>query len=194
VARQKEFDRDAALERALAVFWARGYEATSIQDLVDATGVQRQSLYDTFGDKHGLYMAALRRYSEDVAGQLAALARPAARPLRLLRDFFLASVDDCTGPGRGCMLMQATAERVPADAAVDAVARAGLADLEAAFVALLGHARAAGAVPAKLDARATARSLVALLWGLRTVGRANRDRAWLQGVVDHGLAALVPKR
>src|SRR5450432_4342837 len=63
MARIKEFDPDVALERALDVFWEKGYEATSIADLVSATGVQRQSIYDTFGDKHRLFRAALDRYA-----------------------------------------------------------------------------------------------------------------------------------
>ena len=58
MARQREFDREEVLDRALEAFWARGYEATSIQELVDCMGLQRGSLYNTFGDKHGLFVAA----------------------------------------------------------------------------------------------------------------------------------------
>src|SRR5438034_827557 len=64
MARQKEFDRDEALQGAMEVFWSRGFEAASIQDLVGRMGINRQSLYDTFGDKHALYLEALDRYHE----------------------------------------------------------------------------------------------------------------------------------
>jgi TetR/AcrR family transcriptional repressor of nem operon len=64
MARHKEFDRDAVLHKAMEVFWSRGYGATSIQDLVKHMGINRQSLYDTFGDKHALYLQALDRYGE----------------------------------------------------------------------------------------------------------------------------------
>src|ERR1700730_2144482 len=64
MARQKEFDRDEVLHKAMEVFWSRGYEASSIQDLVKRMGINRQSLYDTFGDKHTLYLQALDRYRE----------------------------------------------------------------------------------------------------------------------------------
>ena len=70
MARPKEFDRDEALERALNLFREKGYEATSVGELVNAMGVQRQSLYDTFGDKHGLFRAALERYSQMRVEQL----------------------------------------------------------------------------------------------------------------------------
>src|SRR2546421_11571470 len=63
-ARHKEFDRDETLQKAMEVFWSRGYEAASIEDLVKHMGINRQSLYDTFGDKHRLYLLALDRYRE----------------------------------------------------------------------------------------------------------------------------------
>ena len=62
MARHKEFDRDEALQRAMEVFWSRGYEAASVGELVKQMGINRQSLYDTFGDKHALYLQALDRY------------------------------------------------------------------------------------------------------------------------------------
>jgi len=62
--RTKQFNRQAALEDAMKVFWAKGFHGTSMQDLVDELGVNRQSLYDTFGGKHELFEAALERYRE----------------------------------------------------------------------------------------------------------------------------------
>ena len=64
MARPKQFDRDEALERAMAVFWRRGYEGTSVRDLVEHMGINRGSLYDTFGDKRTLFLAAVDRYLE----------------------------------------------------------------------------------------------------------------------------------
>ena len=64
MARQKEFDRDEVLHKAMEVFWMRGYEGTSIQDLVKYMGINRQSIYDTFGDKHTLFLQSLDRYRE----------------------------------------------------------------------------------------------------------------------------------
>jgi TetR/AcrR family transcriptional repressor of nem operon len=68
MARPKAFHRDEALDRALAVFWRKGYEATSVADLVKALGVNRASLYTTFRDKHALFLAAFDRYDEREIG------------------------------------------------------------------------------------------------------------------------------
>jgi TetR/AcrR family transcriptional regulator, transcriptional repressor for nem operon len=79
--RPKEFDRDVAVERAMSVFWSKGYAATSTDDLLQAMQIGRQSMYDTFGDKRRLYVEALERYQlESVAGHIKRL-RSAASPL-----------------------------------------------------------------------------------------------------------------
>ena len=77
MARPKEFNREEVLDRAIATFWCRGYEATSVQDLLDEMGINRGSLYDTFGDKHTLFLAAIDRYYDRaLAGTVASLEAP----------------------------------------------------------------------------------------------------------------------
>ena len=74
--RTKDFEPDEVADAAMQVFWRRGYAATSVQDLVDGTGLGRGSLYNAFGSKQGLYEAALRRYHALTAANLDLLARP----------------------------------------------------------------------------------------------------------------------
>jgi TetR/AcrR family transcriptional repressor of nem operon len=89
MARPKEFDKDEALQKAMNVFWCRGFEATSMQDVVDAMGIKRQSLYDTFGGKHQLYLAALDRYrAEQDAKLLALLGTPGPVKEKLRKLFY----------------------------------------------------------------------------------------------------------
>ena len=73
MARPKEFERDVVLDRAMQVFWSSGYEATSIQHLVDRMGIQRGSLYATFGDKRALFFAAIDHYDRVVTAKLLAV-------------------------------------------------------------------------------------------------------------------------
>ncbi len=82
MARPREFDRDQVVDRAVEVFWRQGFEATSIQDLVEATGLNRGSLYNTFGDKAGLFEAALERYMAGAPTQPVVAAADTGPPRR----------------------------------------------------------------------------------------------------------------
>src|SRR5690349_15255285 len=123
----------------MEVFWERGYEATSIGDLVERLGVGRQSLYDTFGDKHALYVAALDRYTQQHGGgsSLPSLAGPA--PVRrALRDALQCAIDGALdGNGRTCMLIDAVAERCPGDEDVQRQFCRSVRGLEEALTARL---------------------------------------------------------
>src|ERR1043165_9157841 len=112
MARHKEFDRDEALRRAMEVFWSRGYEATSVGDLVEHMGINRQSLYDTFGDKHSLYLAALDRYREVEGRKMFELLDAPGPVKRALRRLFASVVECAVGGGerRGCFVGNATSE------------------------------------------------------------------------------------
>src|SRR5207237_6339181 len=88
MARQKEFDRDEVLHKAMEVFWARGYEGSSIQDLVKHMGINRQSIYDTFGDKHTLFLEALDLYRDIQSRKVfEVLERPGSMKKNLRRLF-----------------------------------------------------------------------------------------------------------
>src|SRR6185369_6883576 len=86
VARVKEFDRDGALDKAMCVFWTKGYEATSLGDLLSAMGIARQSLYDTFGDKRALFGEALARYQQSRGDSLRAVLDGAPSVRRAIRE------------------------------------------------------------------------------------------------------------
>ena len=104
MARTREFDREEALDRAMHVFWDKGYEATSLSDLLDAMGIARQSLYDTFGDKHALFLEALDRYETHRLGQLQSCLETAPSVTRAFRDMFEGLVDESESvKRRGCM-------------------------------------------------------------------------------------------
>src|SRR5260370_26426750 len=102
--RPKEFDRDAAVERAMSVFWSKGYAATSTDDLLQAMQIGRQSMYDTFGDKRRLYVEALKRdQQESVAGHIKRL-RSLASPLAGIEALVVGVVSsDRTTREKGCM-------------------------------------------------------------------------------------------
>lgn len=190
MARPREFDRDEVLEQALQLFWSRGYEVTSMADLVEHLGVGRQSLYDTFGDKRNLYLQALDRY-KDVHGLPMPLLD--GRPLRVGLRLLLTSVVDWlfdVTDGRGCMLVHAMSERGGDDDEIRTRFCANSAALIATLEARLRQARVDGELGPHHDPRALARYLSNTLNGLQLSARAGLDRAALLQIVDVSLMAL----
>lgn len=185
--RPREFDVDAALDRALAVMWAKGYESASLDDLCDATGLGRSSLYAAFGDKRALYLKALARYEDGSAARIAAAfdGGPAREGLRRFLDGLIDSIVE--GPGRrGCFIGNCAAELARLDRAAAARVRASLERIEAAFRQALEKQR----VP---DAGAVARFLTAAVQGLRLVGKTNPDRAALEDIARVMLGCVEEK-
>jgi TetR/AcrR family transcriptional repressor of nem operon len=192
MARPREFDVDAAVERAMQVFWAKGYEPTSLDDLCEATGLGRSSLYAAFGDKHALYLDALARYEEGSAARLnEALTRPV--PVReAIAGFIARLIDDIVaGPGRrGCFIGNCAAELARDDREAAARVRRSLERIETAFRDALGRAKARGEIVRTADVGALARFFTAGIQGLRLVGKANPDRAALDDIAGVMLRAL----
>jgi len=192
--RPREFNADAALNRALDVFWSKGYEATSVDDLCAITGLSRSSLYSTFGRKRDLLLRSVDRYVERRTPDIAAiLAQP--MPVReafatLARQFIEQIV---SGPGRrGCFLGNCAAELPRGDRAALARVRQGLAQTEATFRAALMRAVACGELSSDVDIRALARFLTAGFQGLRLIGKVNPGRAVLEDVARTMLQCLDP--
>ena len=191
MARPREFDPDEVLERATRVFWAKGFENASLDDLCEATGLNRSSLYSAFGDKRKLYLSALARYEEGSTARIAAALE--GRPLREGLKAFLDSLIDSivAGPGRrGCFIGNCAAEMARLDRGAASRVRKSLERIESAFREPLEKARARGELADDADAGALARFLTAGIQGLRLVGKANPDRAALEQVAALMLKCL----
>jgi TetR/AcrR family transcriptional repressor of nem operon len=191
MARPREFDADDALERATRVFWTKGFEQTSLDELCAATGLGRSSLYAAFGDKRALYLRALARYEEKSAARIAAAL--AGKPIREGLAAFLASlIDDIVaGPGRrGCFIGNCAAELARLDRSAAAQVRASLERIEAAFHDALVGAKERGELALQADPMALARFLTAGIQGLRLVGKVNPERAALEDIASAMLRCL----
>ncbi|WP_327070617.1 TetR/AcrR family transcriptional regulator [Kitasatospora sp. NBC_01302] len=192
MARTKEFDPAAALQSALELFWERGYEATSMADLVERLGVGRASLYATFGSKHDLYLAALDRYEELVGPRLLAElsqpgpALPAVRAL--LRRFALEAVGEQRE--RGCFVVNTAAELASHDSESARRVLASWDQLETLLASALTRARAQGELGAGKDPRALARLLLVLLQGVRVIGKATGDDGRIRDAIAQAESLL----
>ncbi|QFU93426.1 TetR/AcrR family transcriptional regulator [Amycolatopsis sp. YIM 10] len=115
MARQKEFDPEAVLGQAMAVFWAQGYEKTSMQDLVQHMGVHKRSMYDTFGDKHALFLKALDHYTSRAEATFRSTVDSITDTRAALRALIEGSIEAGTEHSRGCMLVNCATELAPRD-------------------------------------------------------------------------------
>lgn len=192
MARTKEFDPEQALDRAMQLFWRKGYEATSVQDLVDHVGINRFSLYDTFGSKHELFLAALDRYRDRIVSEGLSMLEAPAEGLAAIRRYFKSVLDGAatSAKRRGCLMTNSAIELAPHDAAAAAKVRAHLVRLEAAFHRQLGAARRRGELRARQNLRDLARYLTGAAQGLGVLMKAGRDHAALKSYVAVVLSAL----
>lgn len=188
MAGKRRFDTETALDRMVETFWARGFEATSVDDLVRATGVQRQSLYNAFGDKDAMFLAALEHYGRRTGGLMDGLTDP--EPEAGLRRVVLDHAAALASTGQaGCLLNNACGELGGrTDPLGRSVAR-GVVETEAQILSALEQWQAAGRLrPGEL--RPLARYFVALLRGVATVHRATGDANAAAEAGDVGLLAL----
>ncbi len=190
MARPKAFDRDTALQGAITLFREKGYAGASTDDLLGAMGIGRQSMYDTFGDKRGLFLAALERYIADSLGELIRDMVAGHTPLAGLDDALKAFAQRAGTGGEGCMGVTAVFEFGRSDPEVaalsDASARTQLASIERQ----LRKAKTAGEVAPNLDVKAAAAFVAACLSGMRVAARAGAAVPALQQMAGFTLLAL----
>ncbi|MFE9394827.1 TetR/AcrR family transcriptional regulator [Streptomyces flavidovirens] len=193
MARTKEFDPDAALQAALELFWRRGYEATSMADLVDHLGIGRASIYATFGNKHELYLKALDRYADSrnprLLGELSQPG-PALPAVRAVLRRFAAEAASDKERLTGCFVTNTAAELAPHDDSAARRVEVGWEHMETLLHSALVRAQAQGELPEDRDPRALARMLLVLVQGLRVVGKASSDPARVRDAAEQALTLL----
>lgn len=189
--RPSEFDRDEVLHRAMEVFWCQGFEATGLPDLVEAMGIGRQSLYNAFESKRGLFLEALQVYQAERAASLQNVLAAAPSPLRGI-EALLTSIATATGVARtrGCMSVNTATEIGLNDEEVAAIVRKGGQQSKADLAAALAQAKALGEVPANLDEQAAADFVLTVMRGLRVSAKAGASVAETRNVARMALVAL----
>jgi TetR/AcrR family transcriptional repressor of nem operon len=192
--RTKDFEPDEIADAAMRVFWQRGYAATSIQDLVEGTGLSRSSLYSTFESKQGLYQQALNRYSAVTAGNIELLSGSGS-PKTQIRKLLVAVVDDEVNDPqrRGCLATNATLELAGQDEAVAKWVAHNFQRLHKALEKLIRSGQQAGEISTDKNPRALANFFVSTMQGLRVLSKgtsAAQRRQCLMDVVNVALDTL----
>ncbi|MDQ0798318.1 TetR/AcrR family transcriptional regulator [Streptomyces sp. B1I3] len=189
----KHFDPDAALEAVVRLFWRQGVASTGIQDVVTATGLNRSSLYATFGGKQELYLAALRHYRQQRSQPMFRRLAEGERGLPAVFEFFGGLIEArCSGEYArwGCMVSNAQAGAENSDPEVRAVLDQHHQELRDALYAALVTAEAQGQLSAGADPGASADLLALLAYGVNLRSRAGADAATLRKTVTAALDSI----
>jgi TetR/AcrR family transcriptional regulator, transcriptional repressor for nem operon len=192
MARPKAFAEQDALHAAMETFWQKGYHHTSMQDLVAAMGINRASMYDTFGDKHTLYKLALGYYRDlncaDMAEAIAG-AKTTRAKLRSLLDRLVAETL-ADRDHRGCFMTNAALEMLPHYADVQAIVCGNFEQLDSTIRTLVQEGISRGEFRADLPVNEVVPFLLSQIAGIRVLGKTTQDAGTLQAVVDMAMGVL----
>ncbi len=192
MARPREFDTTEALGKAMDVFWTKGYEATTLSDLLEAMGLSKSSFYDTFGSKHEVFLDSIEHYKQTMTAQITGLARLESPARKLIESLFGRAVSRITEEGgqRGCFLNNCAVEVALHDPQAAKLIDGGIGLMEDTFFLLVERGQREGDIASSKDARALARYLTSSLNGLLVIAKANPDPEGLADIARLSLAAL----
>lgn len=192
MARPREFDEVKVLEAAGAVFWAKGFEATSTRDLTECTGLTQSSIYAAFGDKRGIFLRSLQHYLDSILLERIVRLETTKPPGQAIVGFFREIVDRSLADSqhRGCMLVNASLEATADDPDLQQYVAAETAKIEQFFLRCIVAGRKSGEISSDLSAENNARHLLAVLLGLRVLARIRPEADLLNGLVGPALATL----
>jgi TetR/AcrR family transcriptional repressor of nem operon len=191
IGRPTEFDRQAALERSMELFWRNGYEATSLAELIQEMGIGRQSLYNAFGDKHTLFVEAVEHYINGNGQHLVNVLQAQGSPVGNIRKVLEQVVDFVvSGECRGCLVTNSIVELAPHDEEVRKLVQSMVKRVEEALQATLERAVEAREISTQTDTRAMARFFNSTVHGLVVLGKSSASRSVLKDVVKVALTTL----
>ena len=176
----------------MSLFWRQGYEATSIDELVTVSGLNRGSMYSAFGDKRGLFMAVLDHYVANVSAHKVALVKSSTSAIGGITSFFEAIITAAAGPERnlGCLITNTLTEIAPLDPAISVRLQASLTTVEATFEAAIRRGQHDGEIAAEKNPSALARFLVGTAHGIRVLARSGAPEATLRDIAAVAISTL----
>ena len=192
MARTKDFDEQAVLQKAICLFWNKGYNGTSMQDLVEGLGISRSSLYDTFGDKHQLYLKALDAYQLQYGTRLCKLTGESASAKDAIRQILDLVITDLLADEqrKGCFVVNAGIELANHDQDVNKMICQTEQQLEQAFAKVIRRGQEKGEIDKGKDAQALARFLNNTVKGMQVSVKATAERSYFEDIINTALTVL----
>lgn len=190
--RTKAFDINHVLDKAGQLFWLKGYEATSIPMLEVKMGIKRQSLYDTFGNKHRLFLSSLERYHDHIIVENFAMLLVASSPKKAIKDYFYQRVEGIGDPNviDGCLVTNSLTELGLFDEEVKKQTKKSLEYMEQTFYKAIIRGQALGEINASKNAQLMAMQLLNNAQGLFVMSKSGMSRKKLKALVDQFLTIL----
>ncbi|KOS68971.1 TetR family transcriptional regulator [Lysinibacillus contaminans] len=192
MARNKEFDEKVVLKKAMELFWKQGYEKTSMQDLVNHMGIHRRSIYDTFGDKHSLFLASLKSYEVFVAEELTKIISNSSTVKIAIRKIFeyVVNLAELEIYPAGCFAVNTAVELSLLDKDIQLLTTKMFNDTEEIFNKLLKEGQNKGEFKNDFNTQVTAQFLHNNLIGLRVLVKTNYTKKELESIIDLILKVL----
>ncbi|MFJ5766239.1 TetR/AcrR family transcriptional regulator [Lysinibacillus sp. NPDC093210] len=192
MARTREFDEDKVLDAAMQLFWEKGYEATSLSDLTSRMGIQRPSIYSTFGDKKALFEAALRKYTMSRASDIRTRLQKHASVKKAFAIFFTDVINDeyAEELSRGCFCINTMVELAPHDERFEILTREHQMYLTVIFQETIQHGIQSGELEANTDAKSLAQALIVALIGLTVMMKSRPQRSFIDNAITTTLTLL----
>ena len=193
VGRPRQFDPDQVLDTAMEAFWANGYKATSLADLMEATGLHKGSIYQAFGDKHTLFISALRRYLEQMRAQKNAWLNGAESPLEGIRAVVHGMLDIADGDSpcpKGCMAINALIELAPHDPDVERILSEHMDLMRGSMIDVVTRAQQAGQIVAARPPKVITMLIMTFMFGLAAQLKGPLSQADAHQLLDAQLAAI----
>jgi len=190
IGRPLEFDPDTALEAAMHVFWSKGYELTSMQDLLAAMNLSKSSLYQAFGGKQALFRACMARYADQMAAHLRQTLNEATSGTAFIETFLRSVLAEAQGTPRGCLVMNTASEFAQSEANIAQDVSNSIERFRQILQAAVEQAQQEGDIAPQRDARTLASFLVSSMSGLKTQAKAGADAHTLSGIIATILRAL----
>ena len=192
MARTRQFDERQALQAAMLVFWEKGYDGTSINDLEQAMGLNRTSIYNAFGNKGALFERVMTCYKESVMADLFARLDSAQNIREGIKRMLNGALDihfDEDNPG-GCLVVLSVMESGQHDAQSIASMQQTMQELKSALQSRISKAKKSGELSGDLDAGATATTIATTMAGMMVMGKANMSKAALKKTVSQVVGLL----
>ena len=163
--RPRKAEPQVALAAAMNAFWEKGFEATSMSDLTEATGLHKASLYKTFGDKHQLFVSALKLYFDKTAEAQKTSRTGEESPIKAIRKSVSSTIDQCA-EGKGCLAVNSLIEVAPFDSEIDRILKQFRQRLEKQLVRLVEDAKQQDQIPEDINTKEAVRLISVFLHGL----------------------------